>query len=99
MKIAFPTHFGWIDEQGALFQPIAKSLSPLVIIVCVFIYSNSLLSPIIFIAKTDLFFSHVFCFLQGLVAVGYEFAGIDHDRLFSYKAVPMFNCYIDSKYH
>ena len=40
MKIAFPVHLGWEPEQGALFQPLAKTLSPLVIIFCVIVYSK-----------------------------------------------------------
>ncbi len=40
MKIAFPVQLGWEQEQGALFQPLAKTLSPLVIIFCVIIYSK-----------------------------------------------------------
>jgi len=40
MKIAFPMTLGWPAEQGALFQPLAKTLSPLIIIFCVIIYSK-----------------------------------------------------------
>jgi AAA family ATP:ADP antiporter len=40
MKIAFPENLGWIPEQGALFQPIAKMWSPVIIIACVLIYSK-----------------------------------------------------------
>ncbi len=40
MKIAFPIQLGWQPEQGALFQPLAKTLSPLIIIFCVAIYSK-----------------------------------------------------------
>lgn len=40
MKIAFPEAFGWEPQQGALFQPMAKIISPIVIIACVFVYSK-----------------------------------------------------------
>lgn len=40
MKIAFPISLGWPEEQGVLYQPVAKTWSPLVIIVCVALYSK-----------------------------------------------------------
>ncbi len=39
-KIAFPESLGWAPEQGGLFIPIAKIISPFVVIFCVLIYSK-----------------------------------------------------------
>lgn len=39
-KIAFPESFGWNACQGRLMQPIAKSLSPLILFFCIIIYSK-----------------------------------------------------------
>jgi ATP/ADP translocase len=35
LKVAFPECLGWAPEQGCLFQPIAKSLSPFVVLITV----------------------------------------------------------------
>jgi len=40
IKIAFPEALGWAPQQGALYQPLAKIISPIVIIACVFAYSK-----------------------------------------------------------
>lgn len=40
LKVAFPTCLGWPDQQGCLFQSIAKSWSPLVVLVMVLLYSK-----------------------------------------------------------
>jgi len=39
-KIAFPEALGWAPEQGGLFVPIAKAISPFVVIFCVLVYSK-----------------------------------------------------------
>lgn len=39
-KIAFPESLGWAAGQGALFQPVAKMLSVVVVIAMVIIYSK-----------------------------------------------------------
>lgn len=39
-KVAFPETLGWAARQGALFQPIAKGLSPFVVLAVVLIYSK-----------------------------------------------------------
>ena len=39
-KIAFPEALGWAAEQGRLYQPLAKIISPLVVIACIIIYSK-----------------------------------------------------------
>lgn len=40
LKVAFPECLGWAPEQGCLFQPIAKSLSPFVVLIMVLVYSK-----------------------------------------------------------
>ncbi len=40
LKIAFPESLGWLPQQGRLFQPIAKSWSPFVVLALVLIYSK-----------------------------------------------------------
>ena len=39
-KVAFPVCLGWQAEQGCLFQPLAKTLSPFIVLVMVLIYSK-----------------------------------------------------------
>ncbi|MBT4856420.1 hypothetical protein HOM50_01080 [bacterium] len=39
-KIAFPVELGWACGHGRMMQPLAKSLSPLMIIVVILIYSK-----------------------------------------------------------
>lgn len=39
-KVAFPESSGWAFNQGTLFQPIAKTLSPFVVLLLVLIYSK-----------------------------------------------------------
>lgn len=38
--IAFPETLGWLPEQGGLYQPLAKTISPLFLIPCILIYSK-----------------------------------------------------------
>jgi ATP:ADP antiporter, AAA family len=40
LKVAFPVCLGWAPQQGCLFQPVAKSWSPFVVLVMVLIYSK-----------------------------------------------------------
>ena len=40
LKVAFPESLGWLPEQGGLFQPIAKTWSVFIIIICVLFYSK-----------------------------------------------------------
>lgn len=40
LKVAFPACVGWACEQGRLFQPLAKTLSPFVVLIMVLIYSK-----------------------------------------------------------
>jgi len=40
MKVAFPVCLGWAENQGALFQPLAKTWSPFVVLCVVLIYSK-----------------------------------------------------------
>ncbi|MFQ5728860.1 MAG: Npt1/Npt2 family nucleotide transporter, partial [Waddliaceae bacterium] len=39
-KIAFPEGLGWAPQQGKNFQPIAKIISPFVVVGCILIYSK-----------------------------------------------------------
>lgn len=39
-KIAFPVELGWAANQGVQFQPLAKILSPIVVLAVVLIYSK-----------------------------------------------------------
>jgi len=39
-KVAFPEELGWIAEQGSHFQPIAKMLSPFVVILSILVYTR-----------------------------------------------------------
>ena len=39
-KIAFPASLGWAPEKGRLLQPIARTLSLVVVTACIFIYSK-----------------------------------------------------------
>ena len=40
LKVAFPECLGWPVQQGCLFQPIAKTLSPFVVLALVLVYSK-----------------------------------------------------------
>jgi len=40
LKVAFPECLGWGPQQGCLFQPIAKFLSPFIVLVMILIYSK-----------------------------------------------------------
>lgn len=40
LKVAFPVCLGWDAQQGCLFQPLAKTLSPFIVLVMVLIYSK-----------------------------------------------------------
>ena len=40
LKVAFPVCLGWAEQQGCLFQPIAKFWSPFVVLIMVLIYSK-----------------------------------------------------------
>jgi len=40
LTIAFPESLGWLPQQGILFQPLAKSLSPFIVLAIVLIYSK-----------------------------------------------------------
>lgn len=39
-KVAFPEELGWLPKQGKLFQPIAKMISPAVIILSILVYTR-----------------------------------------------------------
>src|SRR5665213_803646 len=39
-KVAFPVELGWAFEQGGNFQPIAKMLSPFVVILSILVYTR-----------------------------------------------------------
>jgi AAA family ATP:ADP antiporter len=62
--VAFPVELGWAAKQGGIFQPIAKTWSPLVVLVVVLIYSK----------LVDLFKKHqlfyIFCTFYGLLFAG-----------------------------
>lgn len=40
LKVAFPVCLGWAEQQGCLFQPVAKFWSPFVVLAMVLIYSK-----------------------------------------------------------
>ena len=64
LKIAFPESLGWLPQQGALFQPIAKFYSLFVVFALVMVYSKLI----------DLFKKHVLfyiiCTFYGLLFAG-----------------------------
>ncbi len=53
LKIAFPESLGWLPQQGALFQPIAKFYSLFVVFALVMVYSKLI----------DLFKKHVLFYI------------------------------------
>lgn len=63
-KVAFPEAFGWVDQQGALFQPIAKFWSPIVVLVAVLLYSKL----IDLVKKHQLFY--IICTFYGFIFLG-----------------------------
>lgn len=64
LKIAFPLCFGWSVTQGCLFQPIAKGLSPLIVLIMVLIYSKL----VDLVKKHQLFY--IFCTLYATLFAG-----------------------------
>lgn len=71
LKIAFPESLGWLPHQGALYQPIAKSWSPFVVLALVLIYSKL----IDLFKKHQLFYiicsfyALIFAFIAGVLLV------------------------------
>lgn len=63
-KVAFPAAFGWVDQQGALFQPIAKFWSPIVVLVAVLLYSKL----VDLVKKHQLFY--IICAFYGTIFLG-----------------------------
>jgi ATP:ADP antiporter, AAA family len=63
-KIAFPASFGWVAEQGSLFQPLAKTWSPFVVLAIVLIYSKL----VDLVKKHQLFY--IICSFYGLLFAG-----------------------------
>jgi AAA family ATP:ADP antiporter len=59
LKVAFPESLGWAEQQGALFQPIAKFWSPFVVLAVVLIYSKL----VDIVKKHQLFY--IFCAFYG----------------------------------
>ncbi len=68
LKIAFPECHGWASEQGRLFQPTAKKLSPWIVLIMVLIYSKLVDK----VKKHQLFY--IICTFYAILFCG--FAGI-----------------------
>jgi AAA family ATP:ADP antiporter len=60
-KVAFPESLGWAHEQGSLFQPLAKTLSPFVVLIIVLLYSKL----VDLVKKHQLFY--IICSFYGLL--------------------------------
>ena len=64
LKVAFPESLGWISQQGRLFMPRAKFMSPFVVLAAVLIYSKL----IDIFKKHQLFY--IICSFYALVFAG-----------------------------
>lgn len=99
LTIAFPESLGWLPQQGILFQPLAKSLSPFIVLAIVLIYSKL----IDLFKKHQLFYiicsfyALIFAFITGVLFVndlyGAEIIGrnlLASTGWFSYFAIESF---------